>query len=138
MTRFIMSWVLTMHYVLTRLTFTCSKSTTKTLEKVWNIFKVNSKNTRTTPDVFIVNSEHNSHLFLLFLVFLLASLANVTANDVHWFRPVCIVVTAIKVESNELELKMKMNFDPPSSICLRWFVVFNPFPPRPFEKVVLK
>ena len=28
-------------------TFTCSKSTIKTLKKVWNMFKVNNKNTRT-------------------------------------------------------------------------------------------
>ena len=32
-----------------QLTFTCSKSTTKTLKKLWNMFKVNNKNTRTTP-----------------------------------------------------------------------------------------
>ena len=28
--------------------FTCSKSTTETLEKKWNVFKVTNKNTRTT------------------------------------------------------------------------------------------
>ena len=30
-------------------TFTCSKSTTETLEEVWDIFKVNNKDTRTIP-----------------------------------------------------------------------------------------
>ena len=31
-----------------QVTFTCSKSTTETLEKLWNMFKVNNKNTRMT------------------------------------------------------------------------------------------
>ena len=53
-----------------QLTLTCSKSTIETLEKVWNILKVNNKNTRTTSvryGVFIVNFEHISYLFLVFL-----------------------------------------------------------------------
>ena len=44
--------------VTTRLTFTCSKSSMETLEKVWNMFRVNNK---------IVDIEHISHLFLMFL-----------------------------------------------------------------------
>ena len=31
------------------------------------MFKVNNKNTKTTPGVFTVNFEHISNLFLLFL-----------------------------------------------------------------------
>ena len=31
-----------------QLTFTCSKSIIQTLEKVWNMFKISNKNTRTT------------------------------------------------------------------------------------------
>ena len=34
---------------LTQLTFTCSKSTIKIFKKVQNMFKVNNRNTRTTP-----------------------------------------------------------------------------------------
>ena len=54
-----------------QLSFTCSKSTIETIE-VWNIFKVNNKNTRTTPmtfsGIFIVNFEHISLLFLVLLL----------------------------------------------------------------------
>ena len=32
----------------TQLTFTCPMTTIETLEKLWNMFKVNDKNTRTT------------------------------------------------------------------------------------------
>ena len=48
--------------------FTCSKLTIETLEQVWNMFKVNNKDTRTMPGVFIVNFEHISHLVLVFLL----------------------------------------------------------------------
>ena len=49
---------------MTQLTFTCSKPTTETLKKAWNmIFKVNNKHS----SVFIVNFEHISNLFLVFL-----------------------------------------------------------------------
>ena len=36
-------------------------------KKVWNTFKINNKNTRTTS-CFFVNSEHISRRFLLFLI----------------------------------------------------------------------
>ena len=44
-----------------------------TLEKGWNMLKVNNKNTRMTSMitfwcVFIVNFEHISHFFLVFLL----------------------------------------------------------------------
>ena len=35
---------------------------------MWNIFKVNYKDTRTRSGVFIVNFEHISHLFLVLLL----------------------------------------------------------------------
>ena len=59
----------------------CSKLTKKTPERRQNMFKVNSKDTKTTlsllltlsifwrrSGVFIVNLEHISHLVLVFLV----------------------------------------------------------------------
>ena len=60
-----------------QLTFTCSKLTVETPENMWNIFKVNSKNTRTvTPRsvVLIVSFEHISHLLLVFLLLTLNKL----------------------------------------------------------------
>ena len=39
----------------TQQTFNCSKSTMETLKKVWNMIKVNNKNSRTTPDVVAVS-----------------------------------------------------------------------------------
>ena len=49
---------------ISQLAFPCSKSTIETLENyVWNMFRVNNKNTRTTNDVIDV-----------FLVFLLLTL----------------------------------------------------------------
>ena len=60
--------------VTNQLTFTCSESTIKTLEKGWNVFKVNNKVTRTMSQpssFFIVNFEHISHLFSVFLLFTL-------------------------------------------------------------------
>ena len=48
----------------------------KSTSRVWNMFKVNNKDIRTTPlqysrsDVFIVNSEHISDLALLLLLLL--------------------------------------------------------------------
>ena len=40
---------------LSQLTFICSKSTKEKLEKVWNMFKVNNKETGTKPmDVVVV------------------------------------------------------------------------------------
>ena len=60
-----------------QLTFTCSKLTVETPENMWNIFKVNSKNTRTvTPRsvVLIVSFEHISHLLLVFLLLTLSKL----------------------------------------------------------------
>ena len=55
-----------------QLTFTCSKSTIETYEKVWNMFKINNKNTERRQwrcfGVFTVNFEHASHLFLMFLL----------------------------------------------------------------------
>ena len=43
----------------------------ETLEKVWNMFKINNKNTMEQRQwrrsgVFIVSFEHISHLFLVF------------------------------------------------------------------------
>ena len=46
---------------LTQLIFTCSKSTIETLKKMWNMFKVDNKITRTT-------SWCISHFFLVFLL----------------------------------------------------------------------
>ena len=61
-----------------QLAFTCSKSTIVILElKVWHMFKVNNKTSRTTrrhwlrSGVFIVNLEHIPYLFLLFLLLIL-------------------------------------------------------------------
>ena len=58
---------------ITHLTFTCLKSTIETLEKVWNMLKINNKNIRTMSVssfwFFTVNFEHISHLFLVFLLF---------------------------------------------------------------------
>ena len=48
----------------------------KSTSRVWNMFKVNNKDIRTTPlqyrrsDVFIVNSEHISVLALFLLLLL--------------------------------------------------------------------
>ena len=61
----------------TQLIFTCSKSTTETLEKRCEIC---SKLTIKTPErchwrrsgVFIINSEHISHFFLVFLLLTLS------------------------------------------------------------------
>ena len=38
------------------------------------MFRVNNKDTRTTPSVFIVNFEHISHLVLVFLLLTLSRL----------------------------------------------------------------
>ena len=57
-------------------TFTCSKPKIKTYKKVWNIIKVDNKDTRTTSLTsfwcLFVNFEHISHLFLVFLLFTLS------------------------------------------------------------------
>ena len=54
---------------LTQPAFTCSKLTIKTLQKMRNMFKVNNKDTRTTPFwCLIVNFGHISHLALVFLM----------------------------------------------------------------------
>ena len=47
----------------TQLAFTCSTLTRNTRTKVWNMFKVNNKDTKTMPrfGVFIVHFEHISH-----------------------------------------------------------------------------
>ena len=39
----------------TQQTFNCSKSTMGTIKQVWNMVKVNNKNSRTTPDVVAVS-----------------------------------------------------------------------------------
>ena len=54
----------------------CSKPTTETLKKVWNVFKVNNKNTRMTSltscrRCFIINFEQIPNLFLVFLYLIL-------------------------------------------------------------------
>ena len=49
-----------------QVTFTFSKLTIETQNKVWNMFNVNNKNTRTAP--VIVNFKHIWHLFLVFLL----------------------------------------------------------------------
>ena len=47
----------------------CLKLTAETLNNVWNMFKVNNRDARTTPSgVFIVNFEHISHYALVFLL----------------------------------------------------------------------
>ena len=50
----------------TQLTFTCSRSTTETLEKSVNMFKLTIKHQK--DGVFVVDFEHNLHLFLVFLL----------------------------------------------------------------------
>ena len=53
----------------TQATFAYLKSSIETIEKVWNMFKVDNKNTRKRRSgVFIVNFEQISHLFLVFLL----------------------------------------------------------------------
>ena len=42
-------YVLTVFAIYTQLAFTCSKLTIEVLNKVWNMFKVNNKDTWTTP-----------------------------------------------------------------------------------------
>ena len=58
----------------TQQTFTCSKSTIETLKKVWNMFKVNNKDTKRRQwhhsGVFNVNFEHISQHFLEFVLLL--------------------------------------------------------------------
>ena len=49
----------------TQQTITCSKSTIETTEKVWNTFKVNNKDNKTTYDVYF---KHISQFFLVFLL----------------------------------------------------------------------
>ena len=57
----------------TQLTFTCSKSRIEILKNVWNMFRVNNKNTSwRRSDVLIVNFEHILHLFLMFLFLILS------------------------------------------------------------------
>ena len=66
----------------TQLTFTCSDSTIEkgetidTPEKVWNMLKVNNKNTRATSmslfGIFVLNFEHISHVFLVILLLTLS------------------------------------------------------------------
>ena len=55
---------------------TCSKLTIETPKRMWNMFKVNNKDTRTTPLALflclIVNFEHISHLILMFLLWVLS------------------------------------------------------------------
>ena len=51
----------------TQATFTCSKSALETLEKVWNLFKVNNKE---TSNVLIVDFKQISYLFLVLLYLL--------------------------------------------------------------------
>ena len=63
--------------VLYQLTFTCSKSTTKTLEKTAKyvfsklLIKTPERRHRHCCGLFIVNFEHISHFFLVFLLFTL-------------------------------------------------------------------
>ena len=57
----------------TQPSITYSKLTMETLEQVWNMFKVNNEDTRSTPlayrsGVFIVNLEHISNLALVCLL----------------------------------------------------------------------
>ena len=44
------------------------------------MFKVNNKNIRTTPGVFIVNFEHISHLIVVFLLLTLAGKCRLVVN----------------------------------------------------------
>ena len=53
------------------------------------MLKVNSKDTRMTSSVFIVNFEHNLHLFLVFLLLnlnrkIFAGLRNQYFSEVVW------------------------------------------------------
>ena len=47
--------------------FTCSKVAIETLQQMYDMFKFNNKDTRTTP-MAIVNYDHISHLALVFLL----------------------------------------------------------------------
>ena len=60
---------LQLYFISAQETFTCSKSTTETVEKGMKCVHVNNKSTRMTLQcsVFIVNFEHFLHLFLVFL-----------------------------------------------------------------------
>ena len=67
--------ILFIKWLPSQLTYSCSKSTIETLEKVWSMFKMNNINIRTTlltlrrcSGVFIVNFGHISLLFLTFLL----------------------------------------------------------------------
>ena len=60
---------LTGSVLVAQLTFTCLKSTTITLTKVWNMFKLKHNNTGTTPigsGVFVVNFRRNQVNFLVY------------------------------------------------------------------------
>ena len=44
------------------------KVSTKTLNNMSNIFKVNNKDTRTTSDVSVINFEHILHFIIIIIV----------------------------------------------------------------------
>ena len=70
----------------------------KTLEKVWNMFKVNNKDTRTVNEcsyVFIVNFEHISQLFLVFLLLTLKR---------QMFAQICSIGSKHKLENTQRTL----------------------------------
>ena len=75
------------------LTFTCSQSLTKEiLEKVWNVFKVNNKNTRTMSLIASVVRWNYSKLTLVFclisaqkvLLFYIYYISNLPHNIDYW------------------------------------------------------
>ena len=57
--------------------------------KIWNRFKVNNKNTRTSANNFIVNFEHISLLFLVFLLSIWTSKCKLaeTYQNGGWLLP---------------------------------------------------
>ena len=65
----------------TQLTFICSKSTIQTIKKMWNIFKVNNKNTRATTmnDVVLMFS-----LKTYFIPFSIVSIVVFKQVSVSW------------------------------------------------------
>ena len=79
----------------------------ETLKKVWNIFKVNNKDTRTTywgrSNLFIVNLEHVSHLFRMFSLLTL-SLRLLAWDAGNWFSSskLIAIAPALHIKENYL------------------------------------
>ena len=73
------------------------------------MFRVNNKDTRTTPSVFIVNFEHISHLVL---VFLLLTLSRLMLAEMSLFGKsiIKVILSANVLALAYLQIESKANY----------------------------